>query len=374
MGLSGLLAAIAGDYTQRYIDRINKYTSDRERTDTATAPVATAAVETPEKTDTYEPTVTPPVDTDTDRKKIDTSTDKTETPTETADTPSAAAQPDEIYYYKRTANLDYKLDLRFNLSTLTQTVQYLADGETEAVELFAAAGFGLSADFNLKGSETIETNMADYTDRQNVNLQEQTQAKSRRISKFKAQSDNFKLNSFMRQAADINRSLDVKVRDNHYKAVNKIAYRYSVDNRFSFSFAERFNLQTEKLTGETPEVQNGYFDTTGDLADSGTVEMMATFFDAVESYLAETEEAFTANTESFFRSAASELGFGAELVDYSSEQLTGTIENFFDRVEAAVAKLEALYVPAEATPAVSAPDVSLYDPATYVEPVQLAEV
>ncbi|MFZ5980629.1 MAG: hypothetical protein ACOYVF_08335 [Candidatus Zixiibacteriota bacterium] len=376
MGLSGLLAAIAGDYTQRYLDRINKHTSLNNQTKPANTPAETAAsLDLSEPTDCYEPSVIKPVDNSAAAEQTDIPADNPDISTEAADAPTAPAQPEESYYYKRSANLDYKIDLRFNLGTLTRTVQYLANGETDAVEMFAAAGFGLSADFNLQGSQTIETNMAEYTDNQNAHVQEQTSAKSRQIGKFKAQSENFKLHSFMRQAADINRSLDVKVRDNHYKAVNKIAYRYSVDNRFSFSFAERFNIQTEKLVDKTTEVQNGYFDAAGSLADSGTTEMMTTFFDAVESYLAETEEAFTADVDSFFRSAAAELGFNSDLVDLSSEQLTATIESFFDRVSSTVAQLEARYVPAEAsTPITGVPDISLYDPETYAEPVQLAEV
>ena len=83
----------------------------------------------------------------------------------------------------------------------------------------------------------------------------------------------------------------------------------------------------------------------------GLSEMMATFFDAVESYLAETEAAITANTEAFFQSAAAELGFSDALVNYSAEQLTGTIESFFDRVESAVAELESYYVPEASLPA-----------------------
>jgi len=373
MGLSGLLAAIAGEYTQRYIDRVNKFTSNHNQTKTSnlpTVPSPTAVpIDSPEKTDCYEPSGIQPLENNTAKKK-------TETPAEKTDTPTVKTKPDGTYYYKRSANLDYQLDLRFNLSTLTQTVQYLADGETEAVEMFAAAGFGLSADFNLSGSQTIETNMVEYTDGQNAHLKENTMAKSRQIGKFKAQNDNFKVSSFMRQAADINRSLDVKVRDNHYKAVNKIAYRYQVDNRFSFSFAERFNINTEQMAGASIDTQNSYFNTAGNLADSSTTEMMATFFDAVESYLAETEAAFTANTESFFQSAAAELGFNGELVDYTSEQLTGTIENFFNRVESAVAQLESLYVPnaeipaAESTPA--APE--FYNVPPVNEPVQLAEI
>ena len=340
MGLSNLLASIAGEYTQRYLERANCNHTENvssPRTGVVTyQPPAQPAVQ-PEVTDRYEPSNQP------HPENTETTTD----PTKTTDPeqPAVEVQPDGTYYYKRKARLDYKLDLSFNLGAFMSTARSLAEGDVEAVESLVAAGFGLSADFGVKGKQTVETNLTDEADPEKAVLKNRTRARSRRVGQFRVQSEDFALQSFYKEATDIRRSLNIKVHDNHRRAVNKIALRYRLDNRFSFALAERFNVQTQQMSGETPETLNGYFDAAGNLAEKSTPDMMATFFDAVEDYLVQTEDKLTAEVESFFQNAAAELGFTGELVEAAASQLTGAIDNFFDRVTGAVQKLESKLVP-----------------------------
>jgi len=340
MGLSDLLASIAGEYTQRYLERANWHQTENAfspRTGNATYKPPVQPVVQPEVTDRYEPSNQPLPE------NTETSTDQTKTTDN--EQPAVDVKPDGTYYYKRQARLDYKLDLSFNLGAFMSTARSLSEGDTEAVESLAAAGFGLSADFDIKGKQTVETNLTDEADPEKAMLKNLTRARSRQVGQFKVQSEDFALQSFYKEATDIRRSLNIKVQGNHRRAVNKIAFRYRLDNRFSFALAERFNVQTQQMAGETPETLNGYFDAAGNLAEKSTPDMMATFFDAVEDYLAQTEDKLTAEVESFFQTAAAELGFTGELVDTAASQLTGAIDNFFDRVTGAVQKLESKLVP-----------------------------
>ncbi|MBN1212414.1 MAG: hypothetical protein JXA92_07535 [candidate division Zixibacteria bacterium] len=340
MGLSNLLASIAGEYTRRYLERANwNQTGNASSSQADNVPSETPVqpVVQPEVTDRYEPSNQTPSD------NADNSNDRTETTDN--EQPAVEVQPDGTYYYKRQARLDYKLNLSFDLAALMSTARSISEGDTEAVESLVTAGFGLSADFNIKGKQAVETNLTDETDPEKAVLKNLTRARSRQVGLFKVQSEDFALQSFYREATDIRRSLNVKVQDNHRRTVNKIAIRYRLDNRFSFALAERFNVQTRQMTGETPESLNGYFDAAGSLAEKGTPEMMATFFDAVEDYLTRTEDKLTAEVESFFQSAAAELGFTGELVETAASQLTGAIESFFNRVTGAVQKLESKLVP-----------------------------
>ena len=76
--------------------------------------------------------------------------------------------------------------------------------------------------------------------------------------------------------------------------MNKIAYRLQVDSRFSFAFAERLNIQTERVAGARPDQIGDYLQNAGDVALKGTNEMMSAFFDGVDTYLDATEQSLTA--------------------------------------------------------------------------------
>lgn len=350
MGLSNLLASIAGDYTQRYFDRLHQ-------AEFYNAPTATKSVYCPpvqpvdlsRNTDHYEPSNQPPPD------NSDATTPPTKKPVTTSDQSAVEINPDGTYYYRRQAQLDYNLDLRFDLATFMRSVTSLAEGDMAGVEQLAAAGFGLKAAFDVTGRQTVETNLTDDSADQKLTTHNQSVVMGRQLGQFRVQGRDFSLQMFLKEAADIRRSLKADIQDNHRRAVNRIALRYRLDNRFSFALAEKFNVQTKQMSGEIPDTLNSYFNTAGDIAEKGTPAMMAVFFDAVESYLNQTEEKLTADIDSFFSAAATELGFSGDLVTTASSQLRTIIENFFNRVTAAVTSLESKLLPNYSPPAAPAP-------------------
>ena len=95
----------------------------------------------------------------------------------------------------------------------------------------------------------------------------------------------------------------------------------------------------------------------GGLAESAGNSTLAAFFDAVDSYLAGVEDQLLERAETFLATAAAELGFEGELLDISREQLTGSIENFFGQVAAAVDELQAQVAPPQPLPEEPAPPV-----------------
>ncbi|MDD3731617.1 MAG: hypothetical protein PHU88_04500 [candidate division Zixibacteria bacterium] len=349
MGLSNLLASIAGDYTQRYFDRLHQ--AEFYNTPTATKSVycpPVQPVDISRNTDHYEPSNQPSPD------NSDATAPPTKIPVTSLDQPEVEITPDGTYYYRRQARLDYNLDLRFDLATFMRSVASLAEGDTAGVEQLAGAGFGLKAAFDVTGRQTVETNLTDDSVAQKLTAHNQCAVKGRQVGQFRVQGRDFSLQAFLKEAADIHRSLKVDIQDNHRHAVNRIALRYRLDNRFSFALAEKFNVQTRQMTGEIPDTLSSYFDTAGDIAEKGTPAMMAVFFDAVESYLNQTEEKLTANIDSFFNAAASELGFSGDLVTAASSQLRTVIENFFDWVTAAVTSLESKLMPHYSSPTATA--------------------
>ena len=145
----------------------NHYLALAQQTAPLSAPKAvelpeTSAANTP--ADTYEPEKAD-VPATYDRPTVDLPSEQDSTvPTAEADneqTPGVPSGPEAACYYRREARLDYALDLQFDLSAFMQTVEHLADGDTKAIDQFAALGFGLSAAFDISGKESIKTNAGD---------------------------------------------------------------------------------------------------------------------------------------------------------------------------------------------------------------------
>jgi len=252
--------------------------------------------------------------------------------------PEAPVKTEDTAYYQREARLDYELNLRFDLGALTRTVRELSEGDIESVEQLAVAGFGLTADFEMSGWQSERTNM-DVSEQDSSMVRQRSRGYSRQAAAFEAQSRGFRIRALAGEALDVRRKLDVSVQGNHRKAVNKFFLRYQMDNRFSVSFMDRFNVQTAQLADSSPESVEHYLDTAGDLAANGTSLMMAGFFDAIDSYLDQTEENLTSAVDGFLVQAAEELGFSKEAASLAREHLTASIESFFDRVDEALAEL-----------------------------------
>jgi len=352
MDISGFLAAVANNMKDRYLSLAQDVSVGRtpsyyknSPTESQT-PAETAPVETEQpKVDSYEPSKAASTATDKTAPANESRTKTTEN--ETPQTP-VEKQPDGTYYYKRQAELSYKLDLSFNLAAVMRTVEQIADGDVTAVDEFAAAAFGLSADFGLKGYQKVETNMIEETDP--YRKRSFSSAKSRSTGAMAAQTKNFALESFYREASKVRRSLNESVRGDHRRAVNKFAVRYRLDNKFSMAFADRFNVQTQQVAEKAPDSVGDYVNSAGDIAAGGSTDLMSTFFDAVDGYLADSEQGLLDKVTAFFNQAAEELGFSGAAVEMAREHLTGTIESFFDRVGAALDGIESKFVPTAEIP------------------------
>lgn len=127
-------------------------------------------------------------------------------------------------------------------------------------------------------------------------------------------------------------------------ALTKFAFRYKSDTSFSISNLARFNQQVTTVGEVQPESLEKYTSQAGDLAEVGSNELLGAFFDSVDSYLGESEEALLQNIEAFFDLAAAELGLSSESISLAKEQLTDSIENFFNRVEISLSNLKAQFI------------------------------
>ncbi len=367
MNIAGFFADVASAFRDRYLDLTKDMQAHRTPnhfTGTKTTPEASQPPVAAEPVDTYEPSTTTdqpvadskdkPAESDSENKPV------TETP---AHTTPVEQKPDGTYY-RRSAKLKYKLDLEFNLAAMTQTVERLAEGDVKAVEEFAAAGFGFNAGFDIKGSQTIKTN-ADVSTDERSKSKSVGKARARSTSQFAAQTKNFAVESFHKEATDVRKSMSEKVKDGHRRTTNKFSLRFRMDNQFSMAFGQKFNVQTKQVAEQAPDAIGQYVETAGQVAEKGSSEMMATFFDAVDSYLGDTEQAVKDKVTAFFDEAAAELGFSGAEVQAARDHLTGTIERFFDRVEVAVSGMESKFVaqpPVEPVAPVEM-DPSLYAPA-----------
>jgi hypothetical protein len=318
----------------------NHYLALAQRTAPLSAPKvieAPGATEAAVPADSYEPDkADAPVTYDRPTVELPAEQDNTEPSVET-DNEQAAAVPSDSepsYYYRRDARLDYALNLQFDLSAFMQTVERLAEGDSKAIDQFAAAGFGLSAALDVSGRETIKTNAGD--DGAKIIGRQRSVADARQLSQFAAQGSDFDVATFSREALKVRQSLKVDVHGNHSRAVNKFALRYRLDNRFAMGFANRFNVQTQQVAEQAPDSVAQYLDTAGDLALKGSNQTMAAFFDAVDGYLGETKAQLGDLVNTFLRQAAEELGFSDSSIEAAANQLTDSIDSFFTQAATAV--------------------------------------
>ena len=268
---------------------------------------------------------------------------------ESDDAPEPVETPDQpaTYSFQRESRLDYKMNLEFDLGTFTRSIEKLSEGDTKSVEELFAAGFGLSADLALRGRSVTRASGEVEGDADSGRQVSRTRSRARGVQSnfYKAVGDNFAVESFTREAHRIRRSSLNINQGGHQLAINRFSMRYSLDSKFSVANLNRFNVQTQQVADQMPESANQYIDSAGQVAEKGSVEMMATFFDTVDSYLGQAEERLIENAQAFLDAAAKELGFSEETMAMAKDHLVGSIENFFDRVDTAVSQLQAQYAP-----------------------------
>lgn len=249
----------------------------------------------------------------------------------------------DVSFFSRRAKLDYKMMLQFDLAAISSVAESLEDGDTSELTRFAAAGFGLSAGFDVKGVEIMETNMGDKLDPASIK-QYKSRQKEMTMSRFGAQTKNFKLDSFYRESTRISKSMKFEDFGNYRRSVNKFALRYRLDSNFGFSNLEKFNVQTQAVAEAQPDKLSDYVNTAGAVAETSTPEMMRTFFNTVDEYLSAAETDLRAKAEEFFTMAVEQLGFAEETAGAVKDQLLGSIDSFFGRVNEAVDMLETKFV------------------------------
>ena len=252
-------------------------------------------------------------------------------------------QSGDVGYIKRSTTLDYKMMLQFDLSAIQGVAESLADGDTNELTEFAAGGFGLRAAFDIKSKEIIETNMAENIDGKSA-VKTKQNYKSKLAGAFNAQAKNFNLDTFYNESSKISKSMKVESFDGYRRSVNKFALRYRMDSQFNFSFLNKFNVQTKQISETDPNNLENYVQSAGNVAESGTSEMMSKFFDTVDSYLNAAESDMLAKAEDFFNMAVDQLGFAEDTVAQVKDQLVNSIESFFGKVDDAVAMISSKFV------------------------------
>ena len=352
MNLLNMFASLAGNYQSRYLALANKFAQPSSggidlKSRAGGQPVS------PSNNDAYIPT-SQPVGTEASRPTVSARPNQNSVENDQVRdtyTPSpkdsAAIKSPATYDFTRQARLDYSMTLRFDLSAMMRMTESVAGGDTQQVEQFAAAGFGLTTDLEFDGYQTLRTKgeMAGADQSQNTNSVQKLHVDDLKLRTFATQSRGFQTEGFYRESSQIRRSLHVNVQGQHRLATNKLALRYRLDSGFKFSFLDRFNVQTKQMSGVDSSQVGGFVDSAGAVAEKGSPEMMSAFFDAVDQYLDQSEKSMSAQTSAKFSMAADELGFEGELVDNAHDKLVSTVERFFDRIEIAMDKLEERFVP-----------------------------
>lgn len=355
-----LFNLLSNHFRQRLYDLSNYMQPERDLDRSYERPVAQT---TPSfRGDSWEPSKQalswkPPVNSTAVQPEVESAlaeprTTGTSDPTDTKEpAPSSPAEP--TYSYLSRSRLDYRMNLRFDLSTIVQTASELNEGESASLTSLAAGGFGLSTDLRFKGSQVIErVANGDLQESDRTSLRQKGMSRSSSVSQFAMQDKNFGLQAFHREAGQIKRTLRLNNVEGHSTAVRKFALRFRSDSSFQFASLQRFNVQTQQVSEGEPSRLGEYLEAAGGMAEKGTNEMMAAFFDAVDTHLEGAEDRLIAQANAAFDLAASELGFSQELVDFARDNMVGTIEGFFNRVEAAVEALESRFVTSVESPAV----------------------
>ena len=139
MGITSFLATVASNFKQHYLNLAAMSREDRTPdyfTSSRLTPPDSPVVEPAKVEDSYQPSA--PDSPEAESAVTPASDDAGESAPAAAEA-QVERKPDGTYYYQRRAQLDYKLDLRFDLGAMTSTIERIAGGETKALEEMAAA-------------------------------------------------------------------------------------------------------------------------------------------------------------------------------------------------------------------------------------------
>jgi len=376
MGIFDFFSSIAANFRHHYIELTNNPALRRD-SDNSTAAPAIGDDTSAEELDTYEPSYAVATEPETPELDLaeatepDTTAENEITPeaTEELSDPAATEQP---YRFRHYTNFNYEVRLEFQLRAIAAMAQEIADGETVTSEELAAAGFGLSAAMDFSGTRLQETRGSEIGLPDGANGTDLVRARG--AAAFAARDRNFALESFSHESLKIKRTLNANASEHYQRAVNKFSLRFRLDNQFSFAYLNSFNAQTQKIVESQPQNVEEYCDAAGNVADKGSADMMAAFFDAVDAYLDQAEEHLLARAGEFFDLAAQELGLSDQALA-SREHLLNSIETFFDQVDDAVELLESKFLAPSEVPNAALPQpgtVELYTPAINEPPQHVA--
>jgi len=379
MGIFDFFNSVAENFRNHYITLTNSAALQRETgyriaPDEVDDDAVTAETDTfePSSSLTTEPAATEVSDPDSAEATEPNTVAENEVVPEETQAPAESDATEQPYRFRHLTNFNYEVRLEFQLRAIAALAQEIADGETVTTQELAAAGFGLTAAMDFSGTRLQEARGSDILQAEKRNGTDLV--RGRGASAFAVQDRNFALESFSRESLKIKRTLNANSSEHYQRAVNKFSLRFRLDNQFSFAYLTQFNAQTQRIAETEPQTVEHYADTAGEVADKGSVDMMATFFEAVEAYLDQAEEYLLSRAGEFFDLAAEELGLSDQALP-SREHLINSIETFFDQVDDAVALLESRFLAPADVPDALPPQtgvVELYAPAVNDEPQQVA--
>ncbi len=262
-------------------------------------------------------------------------TPKTTTGASLPNSPAVADRAtDPATYSGSFSSLRYGLKLKFDMQAIQKTVYQLSSTQTadkttidESFEQLFSGGFGFSADMKLSGVSVNAT----VTD------------SGRATESYRQNESILQSREMQRQAEETGQNLPAESRQSYRVAVNRVSLRYKTDAQFSFSNFSRFQSHVEQLNGERPESVEPYTSQVGALAQSAPNEVIGQFFDTVDGYLQNKEDALIENAQRFFDVAAESLGLSADAVETAKASVTNRIESFFDSVESNLNGLESSF-------------------------------
>lgn len=193
----------------------------------------------------------------------------------------------------------------------------------------------------------------------------------RRAGSYEAQGADFSLRGFFKENMRVRESLSVRQHGEHRITTRKFEMRYKFDSTFNIQHMSTFNAQTEKMAAGDEGTLSSFLTQAGNVAETGSTQMMARFFDTVEGYLDHAEDQMLASANAFLNAAAGEMGKGFASMGIK-ELITSRIESFFDAVDNAVTALKTMFMGPEAVEEVVAIDEVVAQPEVAVSNPEVA--
>jgi hypothetical protein len=249
------------------------------------------------------------------------------------------------------AEAEIRMRMSFSLRTIASAVERLENGELTASEAFEKTRIALSVDMSARGRSVTDTELVEGQEFAPQSATSKLKLQQQAAARYGAESGDFKLRGFLRDAMKIRDRLSVEQQGAHQRVVRQFELRYRFDAKFSLSHLERFNANTEAVNQAAPDQTSGFLAASGALAKSGSNEMVSAFFDAVENYLDSAHDQLTQSVDYFVDAASSQLGeLSQGMVSDLEGLLTGRIDAFFGRVEESLSQLESRYLPQAPVP------------------------